>query len=499
MAYREAVVGVVVGLAIGTIAATSPFVALLVLVGIAFIWFRGWRFVDGLIVACVMAFSGLALFTPLKDMDIATVLMPVALVYTLVFRTFRVRTRVGWENLILWGLMGYVVIRFAATPTIQWQGSYGAAKVMLKVAAGVAVFLTVRWYWEHKRSAVIWTILIAAAANAIYAVYLQWRHVPLYNMHYSVDLYEPSMDRSSYRIGSLVGSPFMFELLLASAALWYFVRVFAQGTSRVRNAYAVLAVATAGAMYLGQERSVFLGTLAAVTYALWTRSRGAGAVVGLGGLIGILGYVPLGGLSAESRFAVWHAALAVWSSSTMNALFGVGWGNFYNAYLPMRVYIPAQIQQGASIVSTQNALLDVLVTGGLVGATLFVGVVVAALAQVRRWPHSSERTWVLAVWIAFLIFLQFDVLTGNYVNMAWFGCLVGVSWSRRDEIDSNRGTDVLPPETGRVLQLSEKLDTTACEGSWGGAHTTHRCGERTVWRGHYGGDASARANEQAGL
>lgn len=422
-------------LGIGVDLGASFVVAVLLSAGLVASLYRHRAWIDVILVSGSLGLGGLMFFTPLRNHLLATFALPISTTYAVIFRRGQLLTRrTSW---LLYAVVLYVALRFLADPTIQIQGMYGGAKFLLKVLAGIGVFLTTRYFWERSPRSVVKLIVALAGANAIAGAVLFWPHRNFYNAHYYLAVVMTSSRLFGVHVGSLVGSTFVYELLLGSAMLWFAIEAAQKGLSGLdRWKYLGMFVVFAPLFYLGGERSVLLGLMLGLLYVVYRYNRLAGIVTAGLCALGVVRFVNFGGYSAVSRLFVWQVAYSVWTSSVAKVLFGIGWGNFAGAYLPYSFFIPGQVQLGAAVVSTQNAFLDFLVTGGIVAAVLFVSLLTVGAHRLWRQPAVTKsdvmlRTWAISNLIMFVVYIQFDIVSGSYLNMAWFAFVLALCWAER--------------------------------------------------------------------
>lgn len=221
---------------------------------------------------------------------------------------------------------------------------------------------------------------------------------------------------------------------------------------RNRVLLAVLAAAALGGLVVTGTRSAWLGALVAgIAFAViaWDWRRVVPALLVLGGLAFLLmppnlrsrleRSLNLGGTEYRLRGVIYQAG---WQMAVDNPLFGVGPGNFAEAY--RNRYLPALLREGTFTKREQrdlghhfhshNNLINLAAGCGFVGLGLFlafcISLVALLLARIRECGEPWQRNLpFLALLILISLFIQglfdhtlFGVVGGN---VFWFAAGMG--------------------------------------------------------------------------
>lgn len=128
------------------------------------------------------------------------------------------------------------------------------------------------------------------------------------------------------------------------------------------------------------------------------------------------------------RFIAWQIAWELFRSSPF---LGIGWNQFGPAAATRFGWNP-HVKVG-DLPSPHNTYLNVLVTGGVLGLILYLGVLASVvLIGWRYWRRGIGRETVAVIWATTLVYMviigSFDALNAQYANMLYFliiGTLVG--------------------------------------------------------------------------
>ncbi|MGZ7030333.1 MAG: O-antigen ligase family protein [Thermoanaerobaculia bacterium] len=133
-------------------------------------------------------------------------------------------------------------------------------------------------------------------------------------------------------------------------------------------------------------------------------------------------------VSSDERVAMWRASLAAWH---LSPTFGAGLGAFREAF---RRTHPASVE--GLVEQAHNDFLQMLVTGGWVGATLvtiaFASFFVLLVRAWRRQEHREESAFALAGIGALLMLTLHGLVDFNMsipANPATLAAMLGIAWS----------------------------------------------------------------------
>lgn len=308
---------------------------------------------------------------------------------------------------------------------------------LLVTYAGVRAFFSERSDWKR-----LLTVVLATTVPVVAYAFIQ--RAGLDPLHFDVETTRPI---STFGNQDIIGGYLGIALATAFGVAVMFWQVL-----RLGGRVGVLAVgATCGvAMIFVENRGGVLGASAGWVAALAlsrigpsasSRSRRVvWAAVGTVVLAGAIFASPLGArfnvtrLGADTsvlvRLEIWRAAL---SAVAARPVLGLGPDNFVAVYPSIRAEESVLLNGGPDVFqnSTHDVLLNVLTSAGLVGATLFVAVLILAAVAGVRAAHKRDVTAFALVPLA--AYLAQGIVNVNDVTLDWipYVCVAAVAAGSR--------------------------------------------------------------------
>ncbi len=337
-----------------------------------------------------------------KLVTLYKILFPIALVSFLLgritgrFRPLAFQTLDYW--IIAWVLLDFVLSFFAHNPFEAFNFTRRFVSMALLYFVLSRIFTDINWNRRLQK-----TIVYAALVSSLFSIL----------MHGS--------EQSSLELERMTGatdtSPNIFAVSLIPPMLFSIVFIM-QKTSVIRIVfYASIALVLLIAFTLTYSRSAFLViTIAGVTSLwIWRSKLSAKHWLGLGaGILIALLLIPSNfwdriatltqfGSEGFVDYSLWRRENYIKVAANMFAsapLFGVGPGNF----LPLHAMAEYQTEPSLIGVARQphNAYLQMTTETGLVGLTVFISTLVAALKSARVFLKAGDANF----WLASALFLS---------------------------------------------------------------------------------------------